>query len=116
MSQQQGAAKQLGPKYRWEPVAKSDSLALFLDERQIGVYDPKTQVYRKIMANGKLSEPAVPPWGETKSATVTAAAPSKEKEAVQVMEETQSMSWSSYGVGGGVTGCLLLVFGLMRRN
>jgi hypothetical protein len=48
--------------YHWEPVAGSHKKELYVSGHRIGVYDPDTGIYRRINADGTLSDPAPPPW------------------------------------------------------
>jgi hypothetical protein len=48
--------------YYWEPVAGSRKQELFASGHRIGLYDPDTEVYRRVNTDGTLSEPCTPPW------------------------------------------------------
>jgi hypothetical protein len=48
--------------YYWRPVSGSNKQELFIGLHKIGVYDPDTDTYQRVAADGSLSRPVSPPW------------------------------------------------------
>ena len=97
-------ATSTGPQYHWATIPGSDRLVLCLDDQRLGVYDPKTQVYRRVDANGRLSAPAAPPWESTQP--TVASTPAK---AAEQPPAGDLPPWTNFVVGGGVAGLTLIV-------
>lgn len=85
---------------------------------KLGVYDPKTEVYREYLADGKsLGEPKAFPWKprEKKSETATKANTPPTEPVPE--PEPVDPGWTPYAVGGTVAGLLLvLVFMTQMRG
>lgn len=100
-------------KYYWVPVASTNQVALFLNAHKIGIYDPKTNIYRRVNTDGTLSDPAPRPWkgSAVEPAHAIVAKPPDVQETPRI-----SAPWLPFAAGGAITGLLVVVVGLVQSR
>jgi hypothetical protein len=109
--------------YYWASAGDSGLQELFCSGARVGVYDPKTSVYRRVNADGSLSAPVAPPWAsasapEPDGATPAQAAATPAASAAPAAGSDSSGSlppWLPHAVGGGVVMLVLGVWLVSQR-
>jgi hypothetical protein len=107
-----------GVVYHWERVPSSHKHELYVSGHRIGIYDPDTNVYLRVNADGTLSGPAPPPWKQPTEPVVKTekTAPVEEPKEEKPAEDFFSRlpPWAGYAIGAAVT-LLLTIIGIVMQ-
>jgi hypothetical protein len=91
--------------YYWASAEGSGQQELFLSGQKIGLYDPRTGVFRRVNSDGSVSEPVAPPWRRSAQPGEAEAASDRARPAEAQAEARESAAgplplWLPHAVGG----------------